>query len=79
MSPGVGKTYAMLSEARREEARGVDVVVGLVETHGRPETAAMLAGLVLAPRRQTEYRGAKLEEMDLDSIIFLRPPARAGR
>ena len=73
MAPGVGKTYAMLREARREEARGVDVVVGLVETHGRSETAALLEGLVAAPRRQTEYRGARLEEMDLDAIIFLRP------
>ena len=73
MSPGVGKTYAMLQEARREEARGVDVVVGLVETHGRSETAARLEGLVMAPRRQIEHRGARLEEMDLDAIIFLRP------
>ena len=73
MSPGVGKTYAMLREARREEARGVDVVVGIAETHGRPETTAMLEGLLVAPRRQTAYRGAQLEEMDLDAIIFLRP------
>ena len=73
MSPGVGKTYAMLQEAKREEARKVDVVVGLVETHGRAETAAMLEGLVIAPRRQIEYRGTQLEEMDLDAIIFLRP------
>ena len=73
MAPGVGKTYAMLQEARREEARGVDVVVGLVETHGRAETLAMLEGLVIAPRRRVEYRGATLEEMDLDAIIFLRP------
>jgi two-component system, OmpR family, sensor histidine kinase KdpD len=73
MAPGVGKTYAMLREARSEEARNIDVVVGLVETHGRAETAAMLEGLVTAPRRRVEYRGTVLEEMDLDAIIFLRP------
>ena len=73
MSPGVGKTYAMLREARQVEAQGIDVVAGLVETHGRSETAAMLEGLVSAPRRIVEHRGARLEEMDLDGIIFLRP------
>ena len=73
MAPGVGKTYAMLKEARREEAQGVDVVAGLVETHGRSETAAMLEGLQVAPRRPVEYRGTTLEEMDLDAIVFLRP------
>ena len=73
MAPGVGKTYAMLQEARREEAQGVDVVIGLVETHGRSETAEMLAGLVIAPRRRIEYRGTVVEEMDLDAIVFLRP------
>jgi len=73
MAPGVGKTYAMLKEARKEEAQGVDVVVGLVETHGRAETAQMLGGLPAAPRRKVDYRGTTLEEMDLDGIIFLRP------
>jgi two-component system sensor histidine kinase KdpD len=73
MAPGVGKTFAMLQEARREETKGVDVVVGLVETHGRAETAAMMEGLVMAPRRRTDYRGTTLEEMDLDGIVFLRP------
>jgi two-component system sensor histidine kinase KdpD len=63
----------MLQEARREETKGVDVVVGLVETHGRAETAAMMEGLVMAPRRRTDYRGTTLEEMDLDGIVFLRP------
>jgi two-component system sensor histidine kinase KdpD len=73
MAPGVGKTYAMLREAQQEDARGVDVVVGIVETHNRPETVAMLSGLVAAPRRQVDYRGTILEEMDLDGIVFLRP------
>ncbi len=73
MAPGVGKTYAMLREARREDERGIDVVVGLVETHGRTETAAVLEGLVIAPRREVEYRGTVIPEMDLDAIVFLRP------
>ena len=55
-SPGVGKTYAMLESARRAEADGVDVVVGCVETHGRAETAALLAGLEI-PRRRDRHRG----------------------
>ncbi len=73
MAPGVGKTYAMLEAAQREQKQGVDVVVGLVETHGRPETARMLEGIPAAARRKVEYRGTTLEEMDLDGIIFLRP------
>src|SRR5271170_2040227 len=73
MSPGVGKTYAMLKDARQRDAEGVDVVIGYIETHGRPETAALVEGLVIAPRRQVEYRGVAIEEMDLDAIIFLRP------
>ena len=58
-APGVGKTYAMLSEAHRRRARGTDVVVGLVETHGREQTAAMLSGLEVVPTRSAEYRGSK--------------------
>ena len=73
MAPGVGKTYAMLRQAQQEDARGVDVVAGIVETHGRSETTALLDGLVIAPRRQVEYRGTTIEEMDLDGIVFLRP------
>ena len=73
MAPGVGKTYAMLRDARAEEAQGVDVVVGLVETHGRVETTALLEGLQIAPRRKADYRGTQIEEMDLDAIVFLRP------
>jgi len=73
MAPGVGKTYAMLKDAHQRDGEGVDVVVGYVETHNRPETQALLEGLVIAPRRAATYRGVTLEEMDLDGIIFLRP------
>src|SRR5471032_3050974 len=73
MAPGVGKTYAMLKDARQRDLEGMDVVIGYIETHGRPETAALLEGMVIAPRRQVEYRGVAMEEMDLDAIIFLRP------
>ncbi len=69
---GVGKTYAMLEAARRQ-AEGVDVVAGYVETHGRPETEALLEGLEVMPRRQTEYRGARLPEMDLDAVLARKP------
>ena len=72
-APGVGKTYGMLSAARRRKLDGIDVVVGVVETHGRAETEAQLAGLEVLPRRHTEYRGRVLEEMDLDAILARRP------
>jgi two-component system, OmpR family, sensor histidine kinase KdpD len=72
-SPGVGKTYAMLEEARVKRREGVDVVVGVVETHGRPETAALLEGLDLLPRRPIEYRGITLHEFDLDAALARRP------
>lgn len=72
-APGVGKTYAMLGEARRRRERGTDVVVGLVETHGRTHTAEMLGGLEVVPRRTLSYRGAELEEMDLDAVLRRRP------
>src|SRR5229473_1206 len=72
-APGVGKTYEMLSSARRRKAEGVDVVVGLAETHGRAETEAQLAGLEVVPRRRVEYKGRTLEEMDLDAILKRRP------
>jgi two-component system sensor histidine kinase KdpD len=70
---GVGKTYQMLEEAQRLKAEGVDVVVGVVETHGRAETEAMLAGLELVPRKHTAYRGIDLSEMDLEAILARRP------
>jgi len=72
-SPGVGKTYAMLEEARAKRREGVDVVVGVVETHGRAETAALLEGLETLPRRAIEYRGITLHEFDLDAALARRP------
>ena len=72
-SPGVGKTYAMLEEASAKGREGGDVVVGIVETHGRPETAALLAGLEALPRRAVEYRGITLHEFDLDAALARRP------
>jgi two-component system, OmpR family, sensor histidine kinase KdpD len=70
---GVGKTYRMLEEAHALAKRGVDVVVGFVETHGRAETAALVQGLEVIPRRVLEYRGLKVEEMDLDAVVARRP------
>ena len=70
---GVGKTYQMLLEAHRLKEDGIDVAVGLVETHGRAETEALLAGLELIPRRKITYRGIEIEEMDLDAILSRRP------
>jgi two-component system, OmpR family, sensor histidine kinase KdpD len=72
-APGVGKTYAMLGEGRRRAGRDTDVVVGLVETHGRPRTAEQLGGLEVVPRRRLDYRGAVFEEMDLDAILTRAP------
>jgi len=73
MSPGVGKTYAMLQYAHRRRREGVNVVVGVVETHGREETQALLEGLPVVPRRPIDYKGIKLEELDLDAILERRP------
>src|SRR5262245_42179216 len=72
-SAGVGKTYAMLEAAREQQAQGVDVVVGWVDTHGRAETEALLDGLELLPRRAVEYRGTLLAEFDLDAALARRP------
>lgn len=72
-APGVGKTYAMLSRAKRLKADGVDLVVGLVETHGRSETAGLLEGLEILPRRRVAHRGRMLEEFDLDAALARRP------
>jgi two-component system sensor histidine kinase KdpD len=72
-APGVGKTYAMLEAAHERVREGVDVVAGVIETHGRAETEALLAGLEIIPRRRVEYRGTVLEEMDLDAILQRRP------
>src|SRR6478672_8795181 len=73
MSPGVGKTYAMLLAAREKQAEGCEVVVGIVETHGRKETEALLEGMPIMPRSQVEYRGTTLTEMDLDAILTWHP------
>jgi two-component system, OmpR family, sensor histidine kinase KdpD len=70
---GVGKTYEMLQECQRLKRRGVDVVIGIVETHGRAETGAQIGDLELVPRRRIEYHGVVLEEMDLDAILARRP------
>lgn len=72
-APGVGKTFAMLSKARELKKQGVDVVVGLVETHGRVETEALLDGLELLRRRRFAYRGRQLDELDLDGLLARRP------
>jgi two-component system sensor histidine kinase KdpD len=72
-APGVGKTYAMLESARRLRDQGIDVVVGVVETHGRAETAALLEGLEALPPRQVEYRGRRLEEFDLEQAVARHP------
>jgi two-component system, OmpR family, sensor histidine kinase KdpD len=71
--PGVGKTYQMLLEAHRLKNEGIDVVVGLVETHGRADTAKLVEGLELVPRRKVEYRGIVVEEMDVDAILARKP------
>ncbi len=72
-SPGVGKTYSMLLEAHVLKRRGVDVVVGFVETHGRSETEELLEGLEVIPRKRGDYRGIVLEEMDLDALLSRKP------
>ncbi|MFF4581977.1 ATP-binding protein [Streptomyces sp. NPDC001373] len=72
-APGVGKTYAMLSEAHRRVERGTDCVVGFVEHHSRPRTEVMLHGLELIERRQLEYRGSTFTEMDVDAVLARRP------
>ncbi|HEX3919666.1 MAG TPA: sensor histidine kinase KdpD [Caulobacteraceae bacterium] len=73
MSPGVGKTYEMLSQGARRQAEGRDVVVGLVETHGRKETEALTAGLEILPRRPVEYRDRTLMEFDIDAALARKP------
>ena len=73
--PGVGKTYQMLLEAHRLAADGIDVVVGVVETHGRPDTAKLVEGLEVVPRRKVEYRGIVIDEMDVDAILARKPQA----
>ncbi len=72
-APGVGKTFAVLGEAHRRAARGTDVVVGLVETHGRARTAQQLEGLELVPRVVRRHRGVELGELDVDAVLARRP------
>jgi len=72
-APGVGKTYEMLQEGHRLRRQGVDVAIGVVETHGRADTAGMIGDLEQVPRRTIEYRGVVLEEMDLDAVLRRRP------
>ena len=72
-APGVGKTYAMLVRARELQRQGIDVVVGIVETHGRSETQALVTGLPMIPRKTIEYQGRRLEEMDLDALLAHKP------
>ncbi|EOO7389289.1 hypothetical protein CIV87_RS23585, partial [Escherichia coli] len=70
---GVGKTWAMLAEAQRLRAQGLDIVVGVVETHGRKDTAAMLEGLAVLPPKRQAYRGRHISEFDLDAALARRP------
>jgi two-component system sensor histidine kinase KdpD len=72
-APGVGKTYKMLTAAQAARDEGIDVVVGVVETHGRAETMALLEGLEIVPRRRIDYKDHVLEEMDLDAILTRKP------
>src|SRR2546428_10013051 len=72
-APGVGKTYSMLQEAHAFRARGLDIAVGYVETYGRRDTDAQLRDLEVIPRRAIDYRGARLEEMDVDAILSRKP------
>jgi two-component system sensor histidine kinase KdpD len=70
---GVGKTYRMLHEAHGLKERGIDVVLGFIETHGRAETAALIEGLEVVPRKKIEYRGVTVEEMDVDAVLARHP------
>jgi two-component system, OmpR family, sensor histidine kinase KdpD len=72
-APGVGKTYEMLSDAKKKRADGLDIIAGVIETHGRVETKALCEGLEILPKRKLGYRGQELEEMDLDGLIARKP------
>ncbi|MBY0430712.1 MAG: two-component sensor histidine kinase, partial [Rhodospirillales bacterium] len=72
-APGVGKTYAMLEAAHERRREDMDVIAGVVETHGRRETEALVAGLEVMPRREIAYRGHSFHEMDLDGLLARRP------
>ena len=70
---GVGKTYAMLLAAREKRSENIDIIVGLVETHGRQDTASLLEGLEVLPLKQIDYRGTSLHEFDLDAALKRKP------
>ncbi|MBV9418334.1 MAG: two-component sensor histidine kinase, partial [Alphaproteobacteria bacterium] len=72
-APGVGKTYEMLSQARQRKLEGIDVVIGVVETHGRVETDLLTKGIERIAKRRMPYKGHVLAEMDLDAILQRRP------
>src|SRR3954469_12013001 len=72
-APGVGKTFAMLGEAHRRASRGTDVVIGLIETHGRRRTAEQLEGLEALPRRLVTHRGVTLSELDVEAVLRRHP------
>ena len=72
-APGVGKTFSMLSEAIRRHSRGEDVVIGVIESHGRKATAELAAQLEAVPRKKLEYKGTVFEEMDVDAILARKP------
>src|SRR6478736_1375783 len=71
--PGVGKTYQMLQEAHRVNAEGIDVVVGLIETHGRADTEKLIDGVEVLPRWKLEYRGIVVDEFELDACLARKP------
>jgi two-component system sensor histidine kinase KdpD len=73
MCPGVGKTYAMLKAAHEQQTRGINILIGVVETHGRKETEELIEGLTILPRTTLDYRGSSLQEMDLDLILRRKP------
>ncbi|HWW77320.1 MAG TPA: sensor histidine kinase KdpD, partial [Pyrinomonadaceae bacterium] len=72
-APGVGKTYRMLEDVHQFRRQGVDVVIAVVETHGREETAALVGDLERVPMRRIEYRGVTLEELDVEAVVARRP------
>jgi two-component system sensor histidine kinase KdpD len=72
-APGVGKTFAMLNEGWRRKQRGLDVVIGWVEEHGRPQTDAQIRDLEIFPRRTADYRGQTFEDMDLEGLLERKP------
>src|SRR5215471_5575323 len=73
IAPGVGKTYTALEELHRRRDRGTDAVIGFLETHNRPRTADRAEGLDVIPRKQIEYRGVTVDEMDTDAVIRRQP------